>query len=70
MPVAHRSPRLAGASLEFSAKILDNFAYEFDKGDRIGIVGGNGVGKTTFLNVLMGNQSLDSGEVKTGDTVR
>lgn len=59
-----------GASLKFSAKILDNFAYEFDRGDRIGIVGGNGVGKTTFLNVLMGTQPLDSGEVKTGGTVR
>lgn len=59
-----------GASLEFSAKILDDFAYVFDKGDRIGIVGGNGVGKTTFLNVLMGNQPLDGGEVITGDTVR
>ncbi|CAM9600201.1 unnamed protein product, partial [Hapterophycus canaliculatus] len=61
---------LKGASLKFSAKILDNFAYEFDRGDRIGIVGGNGVGKTTFLNVLMGTQPLDSGEVVTGGTVR
>eukprot|EP00903_Cladosiphon_okamuranus_P013128 g12244.t1 len=61
---------LKGASLKFSAKILDNFAYEFDRGDRVGIVGGNGVGKTTFLNVLMGTQPLDSGEVKTGETVR
>ncbi|CAN0523162.1 unnamed protein product, partial [Ectocarpus sp. 8 AP-2014] len=59
-----------GASLKFSAKILDNFAYEFDRGDRIGIVGGNGVGKTTFLNVLMGKQLLDGGEVVTGGTVR
>ncbi len=60
-----------GANLQFpKAKILDNFAYEFDRGDRIGIVGGNGVGKTTFLNVLMGAQPLDSGEVKTGATVR
>lgn len=60
-----------GANLQFpKAKILDNFAYEFDRGDRIGIVGGNGVGKTTFLNVLMGTQPLDSGEVKTGGTVR
>ncbi|CAM9753957.1 unnamed protein product [Scytosiphon promiscuus] len=61
---------LKGASLQFSAKILDNFAYEFDRGDRIGIVGGNGVGKTTFLNVLMGTQPLDTGEVVTGGTVR
>ncbi|CAM9114708.1 unnamed protein product [Ectocarpus sp. 6 AP-2014] len=61
---------LKGASLKFSAKILDNFAYEFDRGDRIGIVGGNGVGKTTFLNVLMGKQLLDTGEVVTGGTVR
>ena len=60
----------SGASLTFSAKILDEFAYEFDKGDRIGIVGGNGVGKTTFLNVVMGKQPLDSGEVVAGETVR
>lgn len=59
-----------GASLTFSSKILDGFYYQFDKGDRIGIVGGNGVGKTTFLNVLMGNQPLDEGEVVTGETVR
>lgn len=60
----------AGASLTFSSKILDDFFYEFDKGDRIGVVGGNGVGKTTFLRVLMGVQGLDSGEVVTGETVR
>ncbi|CAN0243760.1 unnamed protein product, partial [Discosporangium mesarthrocarpum] len=62
--------RFKGASLAFSKPILDGFAYEFDAGDRIGIVGGNGVGKTTFLNALMGRQPLDSGEVITGETVR
>lgn len=70
LPVRGGKQKSKGASLKFSAKILDNFAYEFDRGDRIGIVGGNGVGKTTFLNVLMGAQPLDSGEVKTGGTVR
>lgn len=49
--------------------ILKDFNYEFKRGDRIGIVGGNGVGKTTFLRVLMQLQELDHGEVIIGETV-
>jgi len=60
-----------GANLQFQdgKTILKDFTYEFSKNDRIGIVGGNGVGKTTFLNVLTQTQSLDSGEALVGETV-
>jgi len=48
--------------------IIDNFNYLFKKGERIGIVGKNGVGKTTFLNLLTGAEKPDSGEVVIGET--
>ncbi|MCC7051149.1 MAG: ABC-F family ATP-binding cassette domain-containing protein, partial [Bacteroidia bacterium] len=50
-------------------KIIENFNYLFKAGERIGIVGANGVGKTTFLNVIMGLEKTDSGRVEHGDTV-
>jgi ABC transport system ATP-binding/permease protein len=49
--------------------ILRGFEYTFKRGDRIGIIGSNGVGKTTFLNMLMGLEKPDSGKVNAGDTV-
>jgi len=49
--------------------ILKGFDYTFKKGDRIGIVGKNGVGKSTFLNILQGIEQPDSGKVNIGDTV-
>ena len=49
--------------------ILKGFDYTFKKGDRIGIVGKNGVGKSTFINILQGIEQADSGKVNTGDTV-
>lgn len=59
------------AKLHFENKdIIDDFSYLVSKGDRIGITGANGSGKTTFLNVLAGKVELDSGEVKTGQTVK
>ena len=48
--------------------IIDNFNYLFKKGERIGIIGKNGVGKSTFLNLLTGTEKPDSGEVVIGDT--
>ncbi len=51
-------------------QILESFTYEFTKGDRVGIVGGNGVGKSTFLSILLGLLPLASGEVTQGETVR
>ncbi|WP_125767915.1 ABC-F family ATP-binding cassette domain-containing protein [Companilactobacillus furfuricola] len=59
------------AKLHFENKdIIDDFSYLVSKGDRIGITGANGSGKTTFLNVLAGKVPLDSGSVKTGQTVQ
>jgi ABC transport system ATP-binding/permease protein len=49
--------------------ILDGFDYMFTKGERIGIVGDNGVGKTTFLNLLTGTETPDKGRVLPGDTI-
>jgi ATP-binding cassette subfamily F protein uup len=50
-------------------KILTGFDYTFKKGDRIGIVGKNGAGKSTFANILQGLEQPDSGKVNIGDTV-
>jgi ATP-binding cassette subfamily F protein uup len=50
-------------------EILKGFDYTFKKGDRIGIVGPNGVGKTTFLNMLQGIEQPDSGKVNIGETI-
>ena len=49
--------------------ILDRFTYTFKKGERIGILGSNGVGKSTFLNILTGKEKADSGKVNIGDTI-
>lgn len=69
--------RIGGKILEFQKvskhyndiKILDTFSYSFNKGERIGIIGKNGVGKTSFLNVLAGLENPDSGNVITGETI-
>ncbi len=50
-------------------QILKGFDYTFKKGERIGIIGENGTGKSTFLNILLGTEPADSGKVNTGDTV-
>ena len=49
--------------------ILNNFDYMFKKGERIGIIGKNGVGKSTFLKIITGEEQADSGEVNTGQTI-
>ena len=49
--------------------ILDNFTYTFKRRDRIGIVGPNGVGKTTFLRLIMGEEEADSGKIRMGETI-
>lgn len=62
---------LVDASKYFEDKIiLDNFNLLVKPGDRIGIIGKNGTGKSTFLNVLAGKISLDSGERVIGQTVK
>jgi ABC transport system ATP-binding/permease protein len=49
--------------------ILKGFDYTFKKGERIGIAGKNGVGKSTFTNILQGIEQADSGKINIGDTV-
>jgi len=52
-----------------SKKILDKFTYSFTKGEKVGIIGKNGVGKTTFLNMIMGTEEQDSGKIVKGESV-
>lgn len=49
--------------------ILKGFDYTFKKGERIGVIGKNGVGKSTFINILQGLEKADSGKINIGDTV-
>ncbi len=49
--------------------ILKGFDYTFKKGERIGIIGKNGVGKSTFINIALQLQNPDSGKVNHGDTI-
>ncbi len=50
-------------------KILDGFTYKFKKGERIGIVGQNGTGKSTFLKLLTQDIKPDGGKIVVGDTI-
>ncbi|MBO5971646.1 MAG: ABC-F family ATP-binding cassette domain-containing protein [Alistipes sp.] len=60
-----------GVNLSFEGrKMLDDFSYKFTRGERIGIVGRNGVGKTTFLNLISGKIEPDSGIIEQGETLR
>jgi len=55
----------------FSDKIiLDQFDYMFQRNDRIGIIGKNGTGKSTFLNLLTSNEAVDSGKIICGETLK
>jgi ATP-binding cassette subfamily F protein uup len=50
--------------------ILEKFEYTFTKGERVGIIGKNGTGKSTFLNILTGKDTPDSGKVVVGETIK
>lgn len=60
-----------GVSKAFGDKvILDNWSYEFARYEKVGIVGDNGAGKTTFIRLLLGELQPDSGSFDVGQTVR
>ena len=69
--------RLGGKILEMdrvsksygNTTILKDFDYIFKRGERIGIIGKNGIGKSTFLNMITGSESPDAGTIVTGQTV-
>ncbi len=50
--------------------ILDKFEYVFQRGERIGIIGKNGTGKSTFLNMITGRIKPDSGKIIQGETIK
>ncbi len=52
-----------------SQKILGEFSYTFKRGEKIGIVGPNGVGKSTLLNMIMGLEKADQGKIVSGETL-
>jgi len=49
--------------------VLKNFTYTFKKYDKIGVVGKNGAGKTTFLNLIMTLEKPDAGKIQSGETI-
>jgi len=56
-------------SKKYGAKeIIQNFSYTFKKGDRIGLAGKNGTGKSTFLNLITGEEKPDTGVIAVGET--
>ena len=50
--------------------LIKNFSHNFLKGERIGIIGNNGSGKSTFLNLLTQNLKPDSGTIVKGETIK
>jgi ABC transport system ATP-binding/permease protein len=72
-----KGQRLGGKILEMhyvskaygDLKLVTDFHYKFKKGEKVGIVGKNGVGKTTFLHMITGEERPDTGRVVSGETV-
>ena len=61
---------LYNISKRYDEKVLLNFSYIFLKSDRIGIIGDNGMGKTTLTNLINGSVKADLGSIEIGDTVK
>ncbi len=76
--ISVKAQRIGGKILELynvsksfgDKKIIDDFTYTFKRGEKIGIVGSNGVGKSTFLNIIAGNLNPDNGKIITGQTIK
>lgn len=50
--------------------LLKDFSYQFQRGEKVGIVGKNGAGKSTLLNIIQGFEPYDSGSIETGETIK
>lgn len=50
--------------------LLKDFSYQFQRGEKVGIVGKNGAGKSTLLNIIQGLEPYDRGEIETGETIK
>ena len=58
-------------SKSFGKKLLlKDFSYQFQRGEKVGIVGKNGAGKSTLLNIIQGFEPYDSGSIETGETIK
>lgn len=51
-------------------RLLKDFSYQFQRGEKVGIVGKNGAGKSTLLNIIQGFEPYDSGSIETGETIK
>ena len=62
---------LQNISKSFGDKLLlKDFSYQFQRGEKVGIVGKNGAGKSTLLNIIQGFEPYDSGSIETGETIK
>lgn len=62
---------LKNINKRFGDKILlKDFSYQFQRGEKVGIVGKNGAGKSTLLNIIQGFEPMDSGQIETGETIK
>ena len=60
-----------GVTLHFGERrMLDDFSYKFSRYERVGIVGKNGAGKSTFLNLMTGYLQPEAGKIERGETLR
>lgn len=50
--------------------LLKNFSYQFQRGEKVGIIGKNGAGKSTLLNIIQELEPADNGEIETGETIK
>jgi len=73
-----KTERLGGKILEMhhlkkafgDLQILEDFSYKFKRGERVGIIGKNGVGKSTFIRMILGEEPYDGGKIVHGETVK